>query len=263
MIITVISKKKRELFIACFVMLVTVVLVGSAVYYAERHQDDFNSILNGIYWACVALTTGNTESNPETVLGKIINVFSCFVGIAFVALPTSILSSGFAEQLSIMQEQERERKEEIRRHQEKRERQLLRQQRLQALQSGQISQMPSNLNTAVDASLPPSPRGGMTDEESDMEHASTISRTQLIPNATRVVDTLQTAPQPQSQLPYQSIKSANQSDNEDAHNHHGESVQRTTSGSRNVQMPITHTMFRCPICLNASTIHFRLVTNQG
>ncbi|MDQ0317516.1 cyclic nucleotide-gated ion channel [Amorphus orientalis] len=92
---------ERRALIACAVILVTVVLLSAtSITYAERagQPDDFGSVLKSLWWAIVTITTvGYGDSVPETPLGRAIAVITMVVGFAFIALPTAILSSSFAE----------------------------------------------------------------------------------------------------------------------------------------------------------------------
>ena len=62
-----------------------------------------------MWWAFSTLTTvGYGDVTPITVGGKIFGAMSTVVGIGMVALPTSILASGYNQQLKINAERYRE-----------------------------------------------------------------------------------------------------------------------------------------------------------
>ncbi len=88
---------------ASFIILVTVMLLAaSGMYYFERQAqpEDFGSIPAAMWWAFATLTTvGYGDVTPVTVGGKVFGALIAVVGIGMVALPTSILATGYAQQL--------------------------------------------------------------------------------------------------------------------------------------------------------------------
>lgn len=93
---------------ASFLILVTVMLfAASGMYYFERQSQpvDFGSIPAAMWWAFATLTTvGYGDVTPITVGGKIFGAMITVVGIGMVALPTSILASGYSQQLKLSTE---------------------------------------------------------------------------------------------------------------------------------------------------------------
>ncbi|MDJ0749192.1 MAG: ion transporter [Woeseiaceae bacterium] len=90
---------------AAFLILVTVMLMAaSGMYYFERQvqPDDFGSIPAAMWWAFATLTTvGYGDVTPITNGGKVFGAMITVVGIGMVALPTSILATGYAHQLRL------------------------------------------------------------------------------------------------------------------------------------------------------------------
>lgn len=90
---------------AAFLILVTVMLLAaSGMYYFERQSqpEAFGSIPAAMWWAFATLTTvGYGDVTPITVGGKIFGALITVVGIGMVALPTSILATGYSQQLKI------------------------------------------------------------------------------------------------------------------------------------------------------------------
>jgi voltage-gated potassium channel len=88
---------------AAFLILITVMLLAaSGMYYFERQSQptDFGSIPAAMWWAFATLTTvGYGDVTPITVGGKIFGALITVVGIGMVALPTSILATGYSRQL--------------------------------------------------------------------------------------------------------------------------------------------------------------------
>ena len=106
MLVVTFSENGRAL-AASFLILVTVMLLAaSGMYYFERHAQPvaFGSIPASMWWAFSTLTTvGYGDVTPTTVGGKIFGALITVVGIVMVALPTSILASGYSQQLNLRQ----------------------------------------------------------------------------------------------------------------------------------------------------------------
>ncbi|MEW5422716.1 cyclic nucleotide-gated ion channel [Amorphus sp. 3PC139-8] len=92
---------ERRALTACAVILATIVLISAtSITHAEgaAQPHDFGSVLHSLWWAIVTITTvGYGDAVPITPLGRMIAVVTMVVGFAFIALPTAILSSAFAE----------------------------------------------------------------------------------------------------------------------------------------------------------------------
>lgn len=104
MVFTTFRENARAL-AAAFLILVTVMLLAaSGMYYFERQSqpEAFGSIPAAMWWAFATLTTvGYGDVTPITVGGKIFGALITVVGIGMVALPTSILATGYSQQLKI------------------------------------------------------------------------------------------------------------------------------------------------------------------
>ena len=58
-------------------------------------NNTFNTFFDAIYWATVSLTTvGYGDIYAVSVIGKIITMISSLFGIALIAMPASIITSG-------------------------------------------------------------------------------------------------------------------------------------------------------------------------
>lgn len=89
---------------AFLILLTTMLLAASGMYYFERQAQpvDFGSIPAAMWWAFATLTTvGYGDVTPITVGGKVFGALITVVGIGMVALPTSILASGYSQQLNV------------------------------------------------------------------------------------------------------------------------------------------------------------------
>lgn len=115
MLIVTMTENGRAL-LASFLILVTVMLLAaSGMYYFERSAQPvaFGSIPAAMWWAFSTLTTvGYGDVTPVTNGGKIFGALITVVGIGMVALPTSILASGYSQQLKIRERQYQHRADE-------------------------------------------------------------------------------------------------------------------------------------------------------
>ena len=102
--------------LASFLILVTVMLLAaSGMYYFERAAQPiaFRSIPAAMWWAFSTLTTvGYGDVTPITNGGKVFGALITVVGIGMVALPTSILASGYSQQLKIRERKYQHRADE-------------------------------------------------------------------------------------------------------------------------------------------------------
>lgn len=115
MLITTVNENGRAL-LASFMILVTVMLLAaSGMYYFERlaQPQAFGSIPAAMWWAFVTLTTvGYGDVTPITVGGRVFGAMITVVGIGMVALPTSILASGYSQQLGLSARRYKDRADE-------------------------------------------------------------------------------------------------------------------------------------------------------
>ncbi len=98
----VLKDTKAELLITLFVALILLVFSSTLMYYAEHdaQPDKFASIGHSFWWAVATLTTvGYGDVYPLTGVGKVLSAIIALIGIGFVALPTGIISTAFAERV--------------------------------------------------------------------------------------------------------------------------------------------------------------------
>ncbi|MDP6979156.1 MAG: ion transporter [Myxococcota bacterium] len=95
-------RAQRGAFLSAFTVLVLMMTFASSAMYVVEHEaqpEAFSSIPAAMWWAVATLTTvGYGDVTPITTLGKLMASSIMIVGIGMVALPTSILASGFTEQ---------------------------------------------------------------------------------------------------------------------------------------------------------------------
>ena len=96
----VIASKKRELFGSMFIVFI-IMLISSLLMYSAEHDtqpDVFRNAFSGLWWAVATLTTvGYGDIYPVTALGRLVGTVIAFSGLAAVAIPTGIISSGLME----------------------------------------------------------------------------------------------------------------------------------------------------------------------
>ena len=99
----VVREKRREIVGSTF-FLCLLMLVSSLVIYAAEHDaqpEAFSNAFSGLWWAVATLSTvGYGDIYPVTVAGRIFGAILALLGVAAVAVPTSIISSGLIEKVS-------------------------------------------------------------------------------------------------------------------------------------------------------------------
>ncbi|MBQ1884457.1 MAG: ion transporter [Bacteroidales bacterium] len=100
---SVMSEKRSELGVTCFVIIIVMIIASFLMFYAENkaQPEHFPNVLSCIWWSIVTLTTvGYGDVFPITGIGRFIGGVIAFLGIGLVALPTGIISAGFLEKLN-------------------------------------------------------------------------------------------------------------------------------------------------------------------
>mmetsp|Transcript_24374 Transcript_24374/g.39284 ORF Transcript_24374/g.39284 Transcript_24374/m.39284 type:complete len:543 (-) Transcript_24374:246-1874(-) len=112
----VIAKSLSALYLLFFFMLISTIVFGSTIYYAERgNWDDekgyyvrpdlygdgterspFTSIPRSFWWVIVTSTTvGYGDMVPRTTTGRFVGTLAMYFGILVLAMPLAIISSNF------------------------------------------------------------------------------------------------------------------------------------------------------------------------
>ena len=102
----VIVRRKQQLLSSMFIILVLMVASSLCMYSVEHEAQPevFQNAFSGIWWSVsTLLTVGYGDIYPITPLGKALGIAISFLGVGMVAIPTGIISAGFVEQYTRMQ----------------------------------------------------------------------------------------------------------------------------------------------------------------
>ncbi len=98
----VIASKRRELIGSIFFVFL-LMMVSSLLMYAVEHDAQphvFKNAFSGLWWAVATVTTvGYGDIYPITGLGRLLGASIAFLGVAALAIPTGIITSGIMEQV--------------------------------------------------------------------------------------------------------------------------------------------------------------------
>ena len=88
---------RRKITVFLLTVLVSVVILGSLMYFIEGEKNGYTSIPRSIYWAIVTLTTvGYGDISPQTPLGQVVASIVMITGYGIIAVPTGIVSAEMA-----------------------------------------------------------------------------------------------------------------------------------------------------------------------
>jgi voltage-gated potassium channel len=103
LVTNVFKTRFNELLLSLVLTLFLIVIASCLVYFAEHQAqpDKFTSIPATVWWAVVTLTTvGYGDIIPITILGKTFASLILLAGVALLALPAGIITSGFLEEMA-------------------------------------------------------------------------------------------------------------------------------------------------------------------
>ena len=101
LVMNVFRTRFHDLVLAFILTSFLIIIASCMVYFAEHEAqpDKFSSIPATLYWGVITLTTvGYGDMYPLTILGKIFTVMILLAGVALLALPAGIITSGFIEE---------------------------------------------------------------------------------------------------------------------------------------------------------------------
>ncbi len=99
-VIFVIQKKSAELLSAIFMLFILMLISSVLIYYIENpaQPDVYKNAFSGLWWSVAIFTSvWLGDVYPITSAGKILCAVMAILGVAIVAVPTGIISSGFME----------------------------------------------------------------------------------------------------------------------------------------------------------------------
>ena len=102
-LVQAIYDERRSFAATLYLLLITILITSSLMYFAENEAqpEKFASIPDAIYWAVITLTTvGYGDFTPVTWPGRVISLFTAFLGVCTVAILTGIVASAFANQMA-------------------------------------------------------------------------------------------------------------------------------------------------------------------
>ncbi|MBR3338578.1 MAG: ion transporter [Lachnospiraceae bacterium] len=102
----VLNEKKNQILSSVFIILVLILAASLCMYSVEHNAQPgvFRNAFSGIWWSVATIfTVGYGDIYPVTLLGRIMAVVITFLGVGAVAIPTGIISAGFVEQYTQMQ----------------------------------------------------------------------------------------------------------------------------------------------------------------
>lgn len=107
-ITSVLYEKRNQIISSIFIILVLMMASSLCMYSAEHdaQPEVFNNAFSGIWWSIsTILTVGYGDIYPITVLGRLMAILIAFLGVGAVVIPTGIISAGFVEQYTRIQNQ--------------------------------------------------------------------------------------------------------------------------------------------------------------
>ncbi len=101
LLINIWHQEKETLISFLYIAAIYIFLTALIIFNVE--PETFNSFFDAIYWATISLTTvGYGDIYAISVAGKIISMVSSLFGIALIALPASIITTGLLNEMNKM-----------------------------------------------------------------------------------------------------------------------------------------------------------------
>lgn len=106
-------RKQSKILLSVLILAVAYIFVSALVMFSYESKESFPNFFDALYWATTALTTvGYGDIYPLTEVGKIISMISSLFGVAVIAMPASIVTAGFIDELNkdLAEREERKRR---------------------------------------------------------------------------------------------------------------------------------------------------------
>lgn len=99
-IIIAVIRKQGKTLLAVLLFALSYILICAMIMFNIESGPSFSSFYDAIYWSCCTLTTvGYGDIYPVTAVGRAFSMISAIVGIALIALPSGIITSGYLDEL--------------------------------------------------------------------------------------------------------------------------------------------------------------------
>ena len=112
-VITSVLKEKRNQLISSIFIILVLMMASSLCMYSAEHEaqpEVFRNAFSGIWWGMsTILTIGYGDIYPVTILGRVMAIVIACLGVGVVAIPTGIISAGFVERYTQIQNQSKPR----------------------------------------------------------------------------------------------------------------------------------------------------------
>jgi voltage-gated potassium channel len=100
-VVRVLKKKKTDLVLTLVIIGIMILMSGSIMFYIENEfqPELFPNIVDSSMWSLKTMIFLGYDNPPITTFGKIIGMLTTLLGLGWIALPISIISSGFIEEI--------------------------------------------------------------------------------------------------------------------------------------------------------------------
>ena len=93
-------KNQKKILLSVLSIAVAYIFIAALVMFVHEPADNFPTFFDALYWSTTALTTvGYGDIYPATDIGKFISMLSSLFGVAVIAMPASIVTAGFMDEL--------------------------------------------------------------------------------------------------------------------------------------------------------------------
>ena len=111
-------RKLKEALMVVFGLVVTYVLISALIVF-NVEPATFDSFFDAVYWATISLTTvGYGDIYPVSTAGQVITMLSAVIGVAVIALPSSIITAGYLEEVEKVDKKDKKKKNRKERREE-------------------------------------------------------------------------------------------------------------------------------------------------
>ena len=112
---TVFRRKASQIISSMSVIIILMIITSVLMYNVEHtaQPEKFSNAFDSLWWTVATITTvGYGDIYPITIPGQIFSGIIAFLSIGLIAIPTSIISSGFIEQVNQQKEEDEKRERE-------------------------------------------------------------------------------------------------------------------------------------------------------